>query len=75
MSVEVKNLTIIDELVRSRGGSMSFELPNGRFIVDINSLRVKSDGTLVISNKYLEDALKNENLSIDELAHNVNCNC
>ncbi len=75
MSVEVKNLTIIDELVRSRGGSMSFELPNGRFIVDINSLRVKSDGTLVISNKYLEDALKKENLSIDELAHNVNCNC
>lgn len=75
MSVEVKNLTIIDELVRSRGGSMSFELPNGRFIVDINSLRVKSDGTLVISNKYLEDALKNENLSIDELAHDVNCNC
>jgi hypothetical protein len=75
MSVEVKNLTIIDELVRSRGGSMSFELPNGRFIVDIKSLRVKSDGTLVISNKYLEDALKNENLSIDELAHNVNCNC
>ncbi len=75
MSVEVKNLTIIDELVRSRGGSMSFELPNGRFIVDINSLRVKSDGTLVISNKYLEDALKNENLAIDELAHNVNCNC
>ena len=75
MSVEVKNLTIIDELVRSRGGSMSFELPNGRFIVDINSLRVKSDGTLVISNKYLEDALKNENLSLGELAHNVNCNC
>jgi hypothetical protein len=75
MSVEIKNLTIVDELVRSRGGSMSFELPNGRFIVDIKSLKVKPDGTLVVSNKYLEDALKSENVLIDELAHNVNCNC
>lgn len=75
MSVEIKNLTIVDELARSRGGSMSFELPNGRFIVDINSLKVKPDGTLVVSNKYLEDALKSENVLIDELAHNVNCNC
>jgi hypothetical protein len=75
MSVEIKDPTALNRAIRNRGGTISFNLPNGRFLVGIDKLSVKPDGTLVIDDGYLSNALDKEKLSIDEVAANWNCNC
>ncbi len=75
MSVEIKDTTVLNRAIRNRGGTVSFNLPNGRFLVGVDKLSVKPDGTLVIDDGYLTDALSREKLTIDEVALNWNCNC